>query len=301
MKHKYLILIILTYLTLLFPTKASCHKFDLKINKNECKTREYKQSEITSQIVYICTGNYAYAYHSRSDCPGLNNCKGQIQYTDENTALNQYGRKPCCRCWMNVGSNCHDDNPNNNTSGGYGGGGESSKDNTEAQTVVALAIVTVGAIVLSNDFYVYPTYSFYKGNTYNGMNHEFENGNGWVFGFRKTFEHSALEYGASCINFTNNNNNYTYNNTYEEDSKQWGGHFNFAHQIFYNKTPDWLKVYLGPSVNYVFDLGYGGLAGIEIRLFNRLKFDIRYEYTTQTNQIQAGLIFNYQREYFWNK
>ena len=34
------------------------------------------------QTVYICTGLYAYAYHSISNYPGLNNCKGEINYTD---------------------------------------------------------------------------------------------------------------------------------------------------------------------------------------------------------------------------
>ena len=35
----------------------------------------------SSQVVYVCIGPYAYAYHSRSDCPGLGNCKGEIRYT----------------------------------------------------------------------------------------------------------------------------------------------------------------------------------------------------------------------------
>ena len=28
-----------------------------------------------AQTVYICTGPYAYAYHSTPNCPGLSNCK----------------------------------------------------------------------------------------------------------------------------------------------------------------------------------------------------------------------------------
>lgn len=65
------------------------------------------------QRVYICTGQYAYAYHSRPDCPGLNNCKGDILYTDNYTATYKLNRIPCCRCWLNVTGNCCDDNPYN--------------------------------------------------------------------------------------------------------------------------------------------------------------------------------------------
>jgi|GEM_PF-1926396 len=64
-----------------------------------------------TQIVYVCTGQYAYAYHSRSDCPGLGNCKGEIRYTDQYSAENRLGRVPCCRCWSNVAGRCKDDNP----------------------------------------------------------------------------------------------------------------------------------------------------------------------------------------------
>lgn len=63
------------------------------------------------QTVYVCTGQYAYAYHSRSDCPGLGNCKGEIRYTDQYSAENRLGRVPCCRCWSNVAGRCKDDNP----------------------------------------------------------------------------------------------------------------------------------------------------------------------------------------------
>jgi hypothetical protein len=91
---------------------------------------------------------------------------------------------------------------------------------------------------------------------------------------------------------------YYWDVTYES---KIGGHFNYVHQIFYNRTPSRLKVYLGPSVNYVYDFGYGGIIGTDIKLFDRLSFDLRYELTTQTNRIQAGFIFTYQKKYFWQK
>lgn len=80
-----------------------------------------------------------------------------------------------------------------------------------------------------------------------------------------------------------------------------GVHLNYIHQIKHQKIPNWLNLYVGPTLNYVDDWGYGGILSGQVNLLSRLKFDVRYEFTNQTNQIQAGLIFNYQRKYFWQK
>jgi len=293
LKHLIFAFLLLTVNFSLFA--SANHNHSEKIT-NENFISEYDIQLSKAQTVYICTGAYAYAYHSRSNCPGLNNCKGEINYTDEYSAVNSFGRRPCCRCWSNVSGNCKDDNPS------YGGGGGGGGDNSEAYAYLALAIVATSAIILSNDFYIYPAYSFHKGvdkNNYYGQQSTNGNGTGWIFGFRKTFKHSALEYGASYLK-SKVDYNYGYG-TYTDEIDRWGGHFNYVHQIFYNKTPDWLKIYFGPSVNYVYDFGYGGLVGTEMKLFDRLRFDVRYEWTTQTNQIQAGLIFTYQKKYFWQK
>jgi hypothetical protein len=270
-------------------------------NHSHEKTATYdvnsKHEENTNtQIVYVCTGTYAYAYHSRSDCSGLGNCKGEIKYTDQNYAVNGLSRVPCCRCWSNVTGRCKDDIP---YYGGSGGG-----DNSDAYAFVALAVVVASAAILSNDIYFYPAYSFYKRNNAYDPNSlgvsNVSNSTGWVFGFRKTFKHSALEYGASYLK-SPVDYNYGWGNTSTDYTNRWGGHFNFVHQVFYNKTPQWMKLYLGPSYNYVYDFGYGGIIGTEMKIFDRLRFDIRYEWTSQTNQIQAGLIFTYQKKYFWQK
>ncbi len=87
---------------------------NLNVSCLEDKKKEENSSDAENQQrVYICTGQYAYAYHSRPDCPGLNNCKGEIKYTDEHTAINRLERIPCCRCWSNVKGRCIDDNPQN--------------------------------------------------------------------------------------------------------------------------------------------------------------------------------------------
>jgi hypothetical protein len=262
------------------------------IKKNATNEKEEKVTNKKNfQVVYICTGSYAYAYHSRSDCPGLGNCKAEIKYTDENYAVNVLRRVPCCRCWSNVSDRCKDDNP-------YGGGSSGGGDNSDIYKYVALAVVIGSAAILSNDIYIYPTYSFYKSNNRYSGNPNYSNTTGWIFGFRKTFKHSALEYGFSSIKSQidyNNRGSFISTNY----TNRWGYHFNFVQQIFYNKTPLWLKFYLGPSINSVYEFGYGGVFGTEMKLLDRLKFDVRYEWTTQTNQVQAGLIFTYQKKYFW--
>lgn len=241
-----------------------------------------------ASIVYICAGNYAYAYHSISTCPGLNNCKGEIRYTDEYSAVNVYRRRPCCRCWSNVGGNCNDDNPS------YGSGGSG-----DGLALVAVVIVATSVIILSNDIYLYPTISFYdnKNNFYPAKQKKLISETGWIFGFRKTFKRSALEYGLSVLNYKEQ-----YIGTqYAKTTYRVGKHLNFVHQLFYNKTPDKLKLYCGATFNHVFNYGFGGIVGAEIRLIDRLKFDVRYELTNQTNQIQAGLIVTFQKKYFWDK
>ena len=236
-----------------------------------------------NQTVYICTGQYAYAYHSRSNCPGLNNCKGDVIYTDENTASSSYGRVPCCRCWSNVSERCKDDDPT--YSGGSGSGGDGA-------AIIAAVVIVGSAIILSNDIYAYPTYSIRNGQR--GLNQK--SSFGWSFGFRKTFSKSALEYGVSLI--PNENRNYYY---YNSTSTQTGFHLNFVHEFLKAKMPKNITVYAGPSLNYLNEFGYGGLIGGRYQLLKRLNLDLRYELTSQTNNVRLGLIFNYQRKYFWQK
>lgn len=295
MKQIKHIIFILLWLPLNFSLYAevSHNHFEKTINEKSISELDIQLSK--AQTVFVCTGAYAYAYHSRVDCPGLNNCKGQINYTDEYRAVKSFGRIPCCRCWSNVSGKCKDDNPS------YGRGSGGGGNNSEAYAYLALAIVATSAIILSNDFYIYPAYSFYKiGNNNNFYGNSSINGSGTgcIFGFRKTFKHSALEYGASYLKYeTTYNYGHGFTNTMFQD--RWGAHFNFVHQVFSKKTPQWLKLYFGPSLNYVYDFGYGGIIGSEMKLFDRLRFDIRYERTTQTNQLQAGVIFTYQKKYLW--
>lgn len=52
--------------------------------------------EVTN--VYICTGKYAKVYHSKKNCRGLNNCKGEIKYITLDQAKDQ-GKRACKICY----------------------------------------------------------------------------------------------------------------------------------------------------------------------------------------------------------
>jgi hypothetical protein len=241
-------------------------------------TSEYKaQTNQNYIVVYVCMGQYAEVYHSRSDCAGLGNCKGGVKYTDEYTAVNNMRRVPCCRCWSNVSARCKDDIPTG-AGGGSGGGNDGS-----TLAVIAGVIIVASAAVLSNDLYMYPTFSFKNGS---GKSSSLQQG--WALGFRKTFRKSALEYGVTFIKPTNNESNKT------------GFHFNYVHEIFTPKNQKF-SVYAGPALSSIDETGFGGIIGSSYSLLNRLKVDMRYELTSQTNNFKIGLIYNYQKRYFWQK
>lgn len=236
-------------------------------------------------IVYICMGGYAYAYHSRSNCPGLGNCRSKVNRTYESVAINNFNRVPCCRCWANVYGRCKDDAQHTSYGGGSG----------DVETAIALGVLTAGVIMLSNDIYYYPTYSFKEIRNKNTLN---KDKIGFALGFRRDMKKTILEYGLSFIN-TLEIEEYRPGQTESYYTNRTGGHFNVLRRIKHNKYQN--GFFLGPSLNYVNDFGYGGIFGYEYKLFDRLKLDFRYEITTQTHQLQAGLIFKYQKDFFWKK
>lgn len=48
--------------------------------------------------VYICTGKYAYSYHSNRSCSGLNNCKSEIKRVTIESAIKMH-RTQCDKCY----------------------------------------------------------------------------------------------------------------------------------------------------------------------------------------------------------
>lgn len=231
----------------------------------------------TNQTVYVCTGSYAYAYHSRSNCTGLNNCKGEIKYTDEDYARTGLNRKPCCICWSNVYGNCQNDNPAGVGSGGSGGSG----GNNDALAAAGIAIIAGSAAVLSNDFYLFNNFEIAP-KEYSPQSIS--------FGFRKLFTESALEYGASKNYF------WKINLGYLHKIHSWGNREQL--NLFIGPTAN---MYLGPIAAYNSKIGFGGVLASQYSLGKVVKLDLRYELTSNTNRIALGLIFHYQDKYFWQR
>lgn len=50
------------------------------------------------RLVYVCTGQYADAFHVDRDCDGLWNCSGEIIIVDVATAVVDMERHPCHFC-----------------------------------------------------------------------------------------------------------------------------------------------------------------------------------------------------------
>ena len=57
----------------------------------------YDNREEETNMVYICTGKTAHAYHSTDDCYGIQSCKGDIEEVSLDEAVDM-GRTPCHYC-----------------------------------------------------------------------------------------------------------------------------------------------------------------------------------------------------------
>jgi hypothetical protein len=159
-----------------------------------------------------------------------------------------------------------------------------------------MAIVLVGfATIISNDVYFYPVASNWSMSRTSGRFRITEQaGTGFAAGYRIHTGHGAWEYGITSVfvrqHLTSSSVDSvsTFNRT--------GVHLNFVHDVLLKETPEWMRVYIGGTVNYNFRGGAGVIAGVKFRIIGRLKADLRYEWTTTTRQAQAGLIFTYQKK-----
>lgn len=226
-----------------------------------------------NSLVYICDGLYAYAYHSSNSCPGLNNCKGPINLVAQEFAINIKNRRPCCRCWSNVGNNCADDYKPAESYGqnNYSAPGNQSYTNTGGSgpdAGAALVLILVGLGNSSHEYYLLPFTNLKDGSW--GVN----------TGFRSYFANSALEYGATLGSFSGSTD---------------GIHINYLHKIFYNKTPKYFKPYIGPSINYIEKFGYGIILGAETKINSKIAIHTRGELTTNTAILNLGFILRYRR------
>jgi len=68
-----------------------------KIQALKQAANKKRANSATNTQVYVCNGDYAYAYHRYSRCSGLNRCGGGINKVSKSSA--QSSRSPCKRCY----------------------------------------------------------------------------------------------------------------------------------------------------------------------------------------------------------
>ncbi|MFN6038232.1 MAG: hypothetical protein ACK452_07180, partial [Bacteroidota bacterium] len=154
--------------------------------------------------------------------------------------------------------------------------------------------VAAAVVLLSNDVYLRPTYSFYKDKRNDTI--DYNVGKGWGIGLRKQFNRSSLEYGFYAINYDPKDQNKFYRKKIVAQ-----GNVNYIHDVKIKSIPNKLHTYLGGGLNFGSGVGASGIVGFYIPFFDRFKLDVRYEIGNRSNHIQFGLIYKYQKEYFWNK
>lgn len=136
-------------------------------------------------------------------------------------------------------------------------------------------------VLVSNDIYVQPNINFYPYKSEQLVGSRL----GWSYGLRKQFMRSSLEYGVS---------------TYGSRISSFD--INYLHDLQIHNIPGRIQPYFGIGMNTGnYGFGMSGQFGLYLPLFDRLKVDMRYKLGNRINQLQLGLIFKYQKEYFWNK
>ena len=128
-----------------------------------------------------------------------------------------------------------------------------------------------------------------------------------MFHFRKNFAQSGLEYGLGVTTYRYRLMGGSQN--YNIEQQVVGRlNLNYIHNIFYNKLPPKISIFVGPSINSTTNYntsqaiaGIGFIIGSSYKLSDRWKADIRYELTTMTHQACIGLQFLYQKKYLWQK
>lgn len=280
-------------------TAAYSQNFRLPISRyqNSCtKENEYPSGE--SIMSWSLSANRAILYYGTNNMPVENfsvikyefdNINNSHNYTYFDDKRSQYGmiiyfRNSNVVSMQYVNTKCSIDYAIGNSYSNYG-----NSSSSEAAAYVAVGIVGIATAVFSNDFYI----QFIKSNSskFNNRNRFIED-HGYAFGFRKTFDKSAIELGTSLIPQTD----YTGE---EGGSIKWGAHCNYIYNIPLIKNKEKANLLLGASANSFFTksepFGVGGLLGISFKIFNWLRFESRYELTTYTDRINTGLFLTYNK------
>jgi len=203
-----------------------------------------------------------------------------------------------------------------------------------------IAIAVVGGVVgvsalvtyaiYANEIEAGPVLSFYRSGEYQKfVNNEYYYSNrssviypgiGMHLMDRINFKHSDMEIGLKSITYrvkierfdTEKSNGQTSITHSEHHPKIWGAHINYLQHLFYNKLPERMCIFLGPSINLFFnevnyytfnlnynetELGFGGITGISYKLIDRVRLNLRYELTTRSNQVQFGISYLYHKKH----
>jgi hypothetical protein len=270
-------------------------------------------NKANSQIVVICTGEYARVYHSRENCTGLNNCRGEIIKVYQSDAINKYKlQRPCCVCWYPSPIGCSTDDMTKSTQttkfnpyvSEFSSEEEmklyayanAKKKAEEARAIAAAGALAFASIAGSNDFYIH---LLKASNEKNYQYNQNINSVGLDFGFRLTNNNSAFEYGASLIQdeIVTVTNTGWYISSTSENKLKWGAHLSYLYNFHLIKNSDKLNAFIGVTANSFFSkeqpFGIGGVGGLNLKLLNWLKLDTRFEKSNTTNRFLTGLIITY--------
>jgi hypothetical protein len=66
---------------------------------NFVTSNSLSQGNQETEVVYICTGKSSEVYHDNKKCMGLSNCRKDIVEVSKGKAVNEFGRRPCKRCY----------------------------------------------------------------------------------------------------------------------------------------------------------------------------------------------------------
>ncbi len=282
------------------------------------------QAQSDSNVVYVCKHYASHSYHTSISCKGLLGCQNG-QHTSKDSALSYFKRKPCCLCVGGMlaqdSGNCKtDDLPKSKparstSSGGWNGDGcsdlGSGCNDPYAAAIVGSIAVAGLVIMLSNDLYVGGTYSHYtdfpdpERDGFSVDDHYIYPGFGIDAHLRKNFEILRLEYGGSYMKHkahyyaTSLANGSVYE--FDDMKKYFTAYAGMPFYLNGKYSEKSLLFFFGPVFRWNYEPAVGGTLGFHIRMGEFFKFDLRYELTQITSQVQAGFVITYQREYIWNR
>lgn len=278
---------------------------------------------LSADDVYICVGNNSEAFHSIKDCVGLDTCTDSLQVVSTSVALRKYKRKECCRCWKNPLENCADDNPD------YGLEEEGRRFGDDIYFddfwwaadggQVYFAFMALGSVViLSNEVFVAPSYTLLPPKL--GGSGRFRTEPFLLFGlnimFRKNLKLDAFEYGINYHEFD------VVSNSGNPPTSELKGSLMFAFSYLHLMNQHFsenfekgkgVEVFAGPLLTFGrYNIGanaeevgnrfgVGATGAVSFPIVERLRLELRGDFTNYSSELKLGLRWWYQKKYPWQK